>query len=247
MPKIIQKKKQPRLPKIEPAQPFAARNFSTIVETHIPIIYIPSDIADQMFCLIDECETEIGWLGIVEQSNLALTIKEIFVPKQECHAVTTRFDKEGLMEVYSEIMQRPDGADLINQLRFWGHSHVMLETFPSLQDDEQMEDFRKNRCDYFIRGIFNKLGSARFDVFQYEKGVKILDVPWTILSETSTQNKTRAKDLIKSRVKKIPLYTPSKSNWAKGFSAKASKGYGGPSQRDYDNWDRDERNWNDGH
>jgi len=205
-------------PKIEPAKPFVAHSFNTIVDTVIPTVYMTPDVVGDIFCLVDECETEIGWLGIVEQKNDgALLIKEIFVPKQECHATTTKFDKDGIMDVYTEIMKRPNGADLVNQLRFWGHSHVMFDTIPSPQDEDQMEDFRKNKCDYFIRGIFNKLGSARFDVFDYQKNIAMLDVPWAICPEIGIPSKTKAKNLIRSKVKEVKYqYKPSKSAFGGG-------------------------------
>lgn len=205
---------------IEPAIPFAPHNFNTTVGVPIPTIYMTQKVVNDIFILVDQCDIEIGWLGIVEPyGEDALLIKEIFVPKQQCHAATTKLSPDGIVQVYTDLMKRDKGADLVNKLRFWGHSHVNMDVQPSHQDDDQMKDFGKNKCEYFIRGIFNKKGSAKFDIWYYEKGISLLDVPWAICPSVEQSRKDELKKVIKDKVKE-EKYTPN----YKGYRYKSAPG-----------------------
>lgn len=187
---------------IDPAKLFIPHEFATRIRTPIPTIYITEQAISDMYLLTDECDTEVGWLGTVQVMGEGpdLLINEIFLPKQECHFATTKLSVDGLMDVYNELMERKDGAKLVDQLRFWGHSHVNLDVDPSKQDEEQMEMFKKNKCDYFVRGIVNKKAKMKFDVFYYNTNVACLDCPWAIYFVADEDKRLQWRQSLKTKV-----------------------------------------------
>ena len=100
-----------------------------------------------------------------------------------------------------------NGITEVNKLRFWGHSHHTMGTSPSGQDNEQAEEFMKNGCDFFVRGIVNKHGKMEFTLYM-ASGIKMSDVPWAIYSPISERNRDKWKDDIKNLVteKKYDTY-----------------------------------------
>lgn len=194
---------------IDPAKLFTPHEFNTRVRTPIPTIYITEQAISDMFLLTDECDTEVGWLGTVKQvpDSHDLLIDEIFLPKQECHYATTKLSVDGLMDVYNELMERKDGDKLVDSLRFWGHSHVNMDVDPSRQDEEQMEMFKKNKCDFFIRGIVNKKAKMKFDVFYYNTNVACLDCPWAMYFVANEEKRLEWRASLKTKVAESRIST----------------------------------------
>jgi hypothetical protein len=160
---------------------FRPHDFKTKV-LGAPTITIDQGAYDDMWHLVDEVKLEVGWLGVVEQKSfLEFHIKEIFLIEQDVSAAMTELDETGLAKLYERLLDQPNGVDKVNALRFWGHSHVNMETSPSGQDETQMDLFKKNECNWFIRGIFNKHGKAQFDVFYFDLGISFRDVEWKLV------------------------------------------------------------------
>lgn len=210
---------------IDPAKAFIPHEFGTRVRTPIPTIHITQQAICDMFLLTDECDTEVGWLGTVSQmpDSADLLIEEIFLPKQECHTAMAKLSVDGLMDVYNELMARKDGDKLVDKLRFWGHSHVNMDVEPSKQDEEQMEMFEKNKCDFFVRGIVNKKAKMKFDVFYYKTNVAVLDCPWTMHFTVSENKRLHWRQSIKSKVKESSF---SRKEFRKMFSPSEWEAYG---------------------
>lgn len=149
------------------------------VATKIPRIGITSDALNKMFTYVDECADEIGWMGSVQElGNNAYLINDVYLFTQEVHATTTEITPEGLSDFASEILELPDGVDIWNSIKMWGHSHVNMGVTPSGQDDKQMVEFGDIGHDYFIRLIANKKGEMVLDFYNYSLGVSFHDVPW---------------------------------------------------------------------
>jgi len=164
------------------ADNFSPHSFDTKVEmlSQIPKILISKLAYTKMWHYVDIAGDEVGWLGTVERMPGALLIKDVFLLKQKVSAAQTVITEEGLTEFGEEILQLPDGVDIYNNIRFWGHSHVNMGTSPSGQDENQMELFKNSEHPYFIRGILNKRGRMEFTIFFYDTGVKIEDAEWAI-------------------------------------------------------------------
>ena len=146
--------------------------------TIIPHVHISATALDKMQVYVNEMADEIGWLGTTRREGNDIYIEDVFLFRQQVHGTTTEITPEGLEEFGMEILQRPDGMDLWNSMKMWGHSHVNMSVTPSGQDNTQMADFERIGHDYFVRLIANKKGDMRIDVYEYDKGLEFHQVPW---------------------------------------------------------------------
>lgn len=147
----------------------------------MPVITIDAIVLRDMAALIKECNTEIGWLALSEKLEKDLYhVYEIIPVKQEVSSVTTDLMEDGLQEVYDEMVKAGRENEL-NNIRFWGHSHVNMLPTPSAQDEETFEEYMKNCEDYFIRFIMNKKGDYTLDLADYEDGIIYKDLKYSIL------------------------------------------------------------------
>ena len=125
-----------------------------IIGSPMPRITISKRAFEDMLILVDEADKEISWLGTVRRVGNMFCIEDIFLAKQKVSGSSTEISTDGISELSMDILQsRTDGVDIINNIRFWGHSHVCMPTLPSCQDDIQMKLFTDNGCEWFIRGI----------------------------------------------------------------------------------------------
>ncbi len=154
------------------------------LEICVPQIIISPLALDKMKVYVDECRDEVGWLGTAVRDDKGIYITDTFLFDQEVSAVTTDITEEGLSTFAEELLKQPNGVEIWNNIKVWGHSHVNMATSPSRTDENQMETFVECGHDWFIRIIANKNGSLRIDLFDYALGVIYSDMPWqTGLSE----------------------------------------------------------------
>ena len=151
---------------------------SKVLEMAVPFVMISKQALAKMWTYIDECSDEIGWLGTATRDANTIYIKDTFLFKQDVHGTTTEITPEGLTDFATELMSRPDGVEIWNEMRVWGHSHVNMGVSPSGQDNQQMGEFAKNGQPWFVRLIANKKGECKIDVYEYDRGLIHLDVPW---------------------------------------------------------------------
>ncbi|MDP3985253.1 MAG: hypothetical protein Q8P82_00680 [bacterium] len=122
---------------------------------------------------------EVGWLGTVEKLDSSIyRINEVFILAQEVSGTHCEFTPTGLAEFYQGFAATVEGRKQLGSLLFWGHLHPGNMVDPSGQDEEQMVQFNHNEC--FIRGIFTRNGQCKFTFFDYKRGIKIVDCPWTV-------------------------------------------------------------------
>ena len=150
-----------------------------------PTIVITPEALATMHRYVDRCSTEVGWLGTAEwRDDSTILIDQVLLFKQKVSGATTRITAEGLHEVAEELLAQGDeGEAVLENLRFWGHSHVAMQCFPSPQDDLQMKDFEENGSPFFVRGIFNKNGEVKFDVYDYTRQIIFVDCRWEVLAD----------------------------------------------------------------
>lgn len=126
-----------------------------------------ADIAwSKLQLAIQHCAKEVGWMGTVEKNEHTgnYIITDIIVPPQEVSAASTEIDHMALVEWADSHEYDTD------KLRYWGHSHVNMGVSPSIQDERQIQEYMENRMlmyddTFFIRGIYNKSGDAKVDVY----------------------------------------------------------------------------------
>ena len=155
-----------------------------------------SALADQQIrAAIRLADTEVGWLGLVQETSYGFLITEIFIPRQTVTRVTTDIDEDAVAELAMRLLD--EGKDP-SKLRYWGHSHVNMDVAPSMADEMQIEEYLDNdSCDWFIRGIHNKRGACKMDVYDKRAGVIYQCVPTRIALNASIVERV-LKDLEKN-------------------------------------------------
>lgn len=210
-------------------KPSGVFNAVSLKTVQPPTVFVTPLALFKMQTYVDKCDMEIGWLGIVEKcENNTYVIMDTLLFKQEVHATTTEINEQNLMEVAEEILSRPNGVELYNKIKMWGHSHVNMGVTPSGQDDLQIESFGANN-DYFIRIIANKKREMKVDLYDWVNGMKYLALDWNVLWTTDVGVDIIEKEMKEKVTKKQTTYfntgyygkqikQPSKnSNW--GYEA----------------------------
>jgi hypothetical protein len=142
---------------------------------------------------------EVGWLGTVELSEKdRLTIKEIFLFRQEVTPSSMELSSEHIAEVATRLIGEGH-LDKVNALKFWGHVHPANHTGASQQDDDTM-DVLEDGNDWFLRGIFGRNGRAQFTLYDYKSGVRFDDVPWSLTLTESMERKEFFREQIEELV-----------------------------------------------
>lgn len=166
-----------------------------VIDELVPEVIISKAALTKMQLYVDNCKTEIGWLGTAfknEESN-SIIIEDVFLFEQDVHATTTEITPEGLGKFGEHLMTLDNGIDIWNNLKVWGHSHVNMAVNPSGQDNEQMITFANNGHDWFVRIIANKSGDIRIDLYDYTIGITFLNLKW--FEEMSREEKTIIKKI----------------------------------------------------
>lgn len=148
------------------------------LQTSVPSVIISKIALTKMKLFVDKCADEIGWLGTAIREDKLVYIDDVYLFDQEVHSTTTEITPEGLSDFAVEVLEMPNGMEVWNNLRVWGHSHVQMGVSPSLQDDNQMETFKEGGHPWFIRIIANKKGELKIDMYDYEHSLIYLDLPW---------------------------------------------------------------------
>ena len=186
-----------------------------------------------MYALVDECDKEIAWDGIVyrdEEKPYIFYITDIIVYPQEVSGATVETDDEKYLEWLNSL-----DDETFNHRRFNGHSHVRMGVTPSSTDTTYREQSVLNIPDFFIFGIFNKSKAFNFQIYDIENNI-IYDSSDIIFYTPEPDYSEWAKDIIKEKVvtKKYTTYTntttPSNSvsgntNGNAGTGANNNSGY----------------------
>ena len=146
---------------------------------------------------------EIGWLGLVDKTAYGYLVTDLYIPQQTVSAAETDIDQDAMAALALEIDEA--GLDP-SKLLYWGHSHVNMAVSPSHQDEQQIASFVEN-SPFFIRGIYNKYGDRKVDVYDKQSNTVFQCVKDTV--DTPELTKQEVKDLnslMKSNLQK-PVYT----------------------------------------
>lgn len=141
---------------------------------------------------------ELAWLGAVKElPGKRYLIERIFLFRQRAGVVECALDTKAIGQFYCEMLRQDRAqAQLLTRLRFWGHLHP-INTDPSLVDERQMRIFADRP--WFIRGIFTRLGQGSFTFFDYRRGVKVVDCPWSIAVEDRGRQQALAEEVREKR------------------------------------------------
>lgn len=165
--------------------------------TPAPRVFYTAEVYDLIQFLVAHCEKEVGWLGMVETIGNDYLISAIYVPEQTVHGAETDIDADAMAALAMEIL---DANEDPGKLFYWGHSHVNMSVSPSGQDEQQVDEYLAN-CPRFIRGIYNKRGESKVDVFHRDESVVWQMCENRIFSPGLTpEQEQQFKDQIKSNV-----------------------------------------------
>lgn len=137
-----------------------------------PLIQLPSTTMPYVFYTVDawktieylvmKAEKEIGWFGLVDEyddGNYCIT--EILIPHQEVTSASVDIETDAISKLVNQLM---DAGKNPEKLRYHGHSHVNMQVIPSTTDQNHLEEYMED-CPWFIRGIYNKKGESKVDIF----------------------------------------------------------------------------------
>ena len=176
-----------------------------------PTIYFTREAWVKQCHLVDKCTKEVGWFALVDYdpSDESFTIDEIVIPVQTVTATETDIGKEALADAAMALIAQ--GKDT-SRMYAWFHSHVNMGVGPSGQDEYQVEDFLEDLADQpeipaFIRGIQNKQGALKLDVYYVRHGIAFQNVDHYVLYDDDPQWAKDIDALIKENVKD-PVVAP---------------------------------------
>ena len=134
-------------------------------ELPTPKVFYTAEVHDEIEFLVNYCKKEVSWMGLVKSlDNNQYLIYKLYIPVQEVSATESDVSPDNLLQLAAEVMN--DGYD-VAELIYHGHSHVNMAVNPSAQDQETIKTFIQT-APIFIRGIYNKQGDAKVDVFNVE-------------------------------------------------------------------------------
>lgn len=194
----------------EKAKTFSQHSFQTKIEilSGIPRVLVSRLAYNKMWHYVDLATKEVSWLGIVVEQGNNFLVEDVFLLKQEVSHTETEITTDGLAELGQEILAKPNGMEIWNNVRFWGHSHVNMGTSPSATDEGQMEVFQETGHPFFIRGILNKQGQMEFTIFLYSAGIKIIDSEWSISEPVDESIREEIEKEFKERVSEQVYVVP---------------------------------------
>lgn len=173
-----------------------------------PEIYIPVNVLEKMFALVDESSVEIQWHGLVKRKENKYWIYDILMFPQKNSAARTDTDDDKYADWLTNIMQ-DENPDKFDDLRMHGHSHVNMQVYSSSIDDTYQEQILANlkENDFYIFMVMNKKREVCTLLYDYVQNILFETADIEIYKTTGKEIlKTWAEAQIKEYCEK-PTYT----------------------------------------
>ena len=157
---------------------------TSVVTTDIPkpIVALTTTAYVKMTYLIHNCNKELAWHGTVSKINNNYLIEDILVYPQTVTSTTVDSDDD---KYPLWCMNLSD--EVINKLRFQGHSHVNMGTSPSGRDTGNWKKFLNilKEDEFYIFCIGNKKGEYYWTI--YDNAINVMfenkDITWIVVDE----------------------------------------------------------------
>ena len=195
-----------------------------------PTIYFTREAWVKQCHLVRKCTKEVGWFALVDydEKDNSFTITELVIPNQEVTAAETNIGKEDLADAAMELIEQ--GKDT-SKLYAWFHSHVNMGVSPSAQDEYQVEDYLEDLADQpevpaFIRGIQNKAGDLKIDVYYIQHGVAYQNIDFYVIHDDDPQWLVDIENEIKTKVSERKYQTYSGYGGGRYFPGKSGNANG---------------------
>lgn len=163
--------------------PFPTPNAEDIIR---PTVFISAEAYLKMMLYVRDSHLEIAWHGTVLRNKEAnqYFIKDVFLYPQKVTGATVDTDQE---EYNNWLINLDD--DTANELRFQGHSHVNMGTYPSGVDTSYYNKILQTLThdDYYIFMIMNKSGDMTMMIYDLDKNLiyDTIDIDIKIVTSTS--------------------------------------------------------------
>jgi hypothetical protein len=166
---------------------------------------------------------EVGWLGTVKRIPQGYLIDQIYLPEQVVSATETLISPDAMATLWEEIFAV--GGDP-SELYYWGHSHVNMQVSPSGQDESQVMKFLRG-CPTFIRGIYNKRGDSKVDVYDTANRTIFQCVDDLVEYSMEKDDMKKLHDLIAANVKTPPRIETKRGNkdWSNPYKHGPMSGF----------------------
>ena len=177
-----------------------------------PIITFTQKAWQKCTALVDLCDTEIAWRGVVTKSGNNYTVSDIIVYPQKVTGSTVTTDDEKLFKFEMSIP-----TEQFNKLCLQGHSHVTFAASPSGTDLQMYENALKNIKDntFFIFMILNKNKNLWIELYDLSANLKFTKDDIIIKTPENEQLDWAEKE-IKTKLEKPKTtytYTQPKAWW----------------------------------
>lgn len=149
-----------------------------------PTIYITPNAYIKMRMLVDKCDKEVGWYGIVNEMpglEASYVIEDIVVYPQKVTGATVEQDEDRMFDFEMSLT-----TDQVNHKRFHGHSHVNMSTSPSGVDENFYQELLSQVHDYFIITITNKRNEYTTRFYDVANNILYTDVPIHLIKDDGT-------------------------------------------------------------
>lgn len=192
------------LPKIFPTE----AEFLSL-PAHVPLISVNRLALYKMHIIVGLINMEVGWLGTARRNETGIIVDDVFLFEQDVSHGHSELTSDSMSQIMQEVLKRPDGEEIFNNTRFWGHSHGNGDTYPSGQDNDTMKTFEGFGADFFLRAILNRQGKISFSLYDWQKGIAFHEAPWQPVGAgiSVEEDKRLCGDLLTEMVEKV-VYQP---------------------------------------
>lgn len=134
----------------------------------IPRITITDEAWQKMTTLVQKCDLEVGFHGVVEKNGNNYLITDILVYPQKVSAATVTTDETELCKWQLTIP-----TETYNKIRMQGHSHVNMAVSPSGTDHQTYQKILEilGKDDFYLFLIINKRGNIWMQFFDMKQNV----------------------------------------------------------------------------
>lgn len=167
-----------------------------------PHVIISDEALAKSKALVEQCQQEIAWHGIVnaDREKGIYYIKDVVVPPQHVTGASVESDSNEWALWAAQF-----DNETFNEIRCHMHSHVNMSVFSSGTDDDYQKDVvtKDSNLDYYIFLIWNKRGELFARFYDVENNVMFDNKEFPVSYESGSINEWAAKE-IEEKVKTAP-------------------------------------------
>jgi hypothetical protein len=164
-------------------------------------VYVLASAYVKMISLINSSNDELAWYGVASRVNNNYFIEDILVYPQTVTSATVDADEEKCAKWFMEL---PD--DVINNIRFQGHSHVNMTASPSGRDTNNWIQFANllKPNEFMILCIGNKKNEFYWNI--YDKAINVFfenkDITMCVVDDKGNSISAWAKESVEKYIVK---------------------------------------------